>query len=153
MPVITGGTVIGPAQVLFDEVTFTETAGAGTYTGSVTVPRESSIVDILILGVALWDNAGNAVLKVGDGAVDDGFYSNVNLKATDLLAGESLSFALAGGKAGSYIAASQVSSRYSADERVISGIITTDGAGGSAGRTRMLVGWTTTGSAGAATKA
>lgn len=121
------------------EVTFTETTGAGTYTGSVAVPAGATILDIVINGVALWDTTTSATLKVGDAADDDGYYTGVNLKATDLLAGESLSFALAGGKAGAYIANSQVSPRYSASARVISGIITTVGAAGSAGRTRMVV--------------
>lgn len=123
------------------EVTFTETSGAGTYTGSVAIPAGASIHDIVINGVALWDNAGAVTLKVGDAADDDGFFTGVNLKATDLLAGESLSFDLAGGKAGAYIANSQVSPRYSASTRTISGIITTASTGGSAGRTRMSVVW------------
>lgn len=79
-------------------------------------------------------------MKVGD-TDDDGFYTGIDLKATDLLAGESLSFALAGGKAGAYIANSQVSPRYSATARTISGIITTASTGGSTGRTRMTVVW------------
>ena len=123
------------------EVTFTETAGAGTYTGSVSIPAGATILDIIVNGVALWDTGTSATLKVGDAADDDGYFTGVNLKATDLLAGESLSFALAGGKAGAYIANSQVSPRYSATARVISGIITTVGTG-SAGRTRMVVIWT-----------
>jgi hypothetical protein len=75
---------------------------------------------------------------VGD-TDDDGFYTGVDLRATDLLAGESLSFALAGGKAGAYIANSQVSPRYSATARTINGIITVVGGSGSTGRTRMTV--------------
>ncbi len=122
------------------EVTFTETAGAGTYTGSVTIPAGATIQDIVVYGDALWDNAGTAVLKVGIDAVDDdGYFTAVNLKATDLLAGESLSFALAGGKAGADIANSQVQRRYRAAESVVSGIITTSSTGGTAGRTRMTV--------------
>ena len=132
---------IGGTPVRSAEVTFTETAGAGTYTGSVTVPAGSTILDIIINGVALWTNAGACTLKVGDVADDDGYYTGVDLKATDLLAGESLSFALAGGKAGAYIANSQVSPRYSASSRVISGIVTTASTGGGAGRTRMTVIW------------
>lgn len=128
------------------EVTFTETTGAGVYTGSVTVPAGSSILDILINGVALWTAATSALMIVGDVADDNGYYDAVNLKATDLLAGESLSFALAGGKAGAYIANSQVSPRYSASARVISGIVTTVGASGNAGRTRMTVIYTGIGS-------
>jgi hypothetical protein len=119
------------------EVTFTED-GAGTYTGSVTVPAGATLLDIIVNGVALWTAATSATLKVGDATDDDGYYTGVNLKATDLLAGESLSFALAGGKAGAYIANSQVSPRYAATARVISGIVTSVGAG-TAGRTRMCV--------------
>lgn len=122
------------------EVTFTETATAGVYTGSVAVPAGATLQDIIVNGVALWDTGTSATLKVGDVADDDGYYTGVNLKATDLLAGESLSFAFAGGKAGAYIANSQVSPRYSATARVVSGIVTTVGTG-TAGRTRMTVIW------------
>lgn len=130
-----------PAAGFFaKEITFTETAGAGVYTGSVTIPAGATIVDIIAYGEALWDNAGTAVLKVGIDAVDDdGYFTGVNLKATDLLAGESLSFALAGGKAGADIANSQVQRRYGAAERVVSGIVTTSSTGGTAGRTRLVV--------------
>src|SRR4051812_20690609 len=130
---------VGGTPVVAVERAFTETSGAGTYTGSVSVPAGATIEDIIVNGVALWDNAGAVTLKVGDVADDDGFYTGVNLKATDLLAGESLSFALAGGKAGAYIANSQVSPRYSATARTINGIITVVGGSGSTGRTRMTV--------------
>jgi hypothetical protein len=119
------------------EVTFTED-GAGTYTGSVNVPAGAILIDIIVNGVALWAAGSSATMSVGDAANDDGYYTAVNLKATDLLAGESISFALAGGKAGAYIANSQVSPRYSASARVISGIVTSVGAG-TTGRTRMCV--------------
>jgi hypothetical protein len=134
------------------EVTFTETAGAGVYTGSVSIPAGATILDIIVNGVALWNPVTSATLKVGDVADDDGYYTGVNLMATDLLAGESLSFALAGGKAGAFIANSQVSPRYSASARVISGIVTVVGASGSTGRTRMTVIWSVPGAQTAATK-
>jgi hypothetical protein len=124
--------------IVAEERTFTETAGAGTYTGAVTVPAGATLIDIIINGVALWNNAGTATMIVGD-TDDDGYYTGIDLKATDLLAGESLSFALAGGKAGAYIANSQVSPRYSASARTINGIIVTSSTGGSTGRTRMVV--------------
>ncbi len=124
--------------VVAKEVTFTETGGALTYTGAVAVPAGATILDIVVNGVALWDNAGAVTLKVGD-TDDDGYYTAVNLKATDLLAGESISFALAGGKAGAYIANSQVSPRYNAAAVTINGIITAASTGGSTGRTRMTV--------------
>jgi hypothetical protein len=120
------------------EVTFTETGGALTYTGAIAIPVGATILDIIVNGIALWDNAGAVTLKVGD-ADDDGYYTAVNLKATDLLAGESLSFALAGGKAGAYIANSQVSPRYQTAANTINAIITTASTGGSAGRTRVSV--------------
>jgi hypothetical protein len=123
------------------EVTFTETTGAGTYTGSVTVPAGVTLLDIIVNGVALWTATTSAAMIVGDAADPNGYFGAVDLKATDLLAGESLSFALAGGEAGAYIANSQVSPRYSASARVITGEVTTVGAAGNAGRTRMVVIW------------
>lgn len=125
------------APVEAHEAQFVED-GAGTYTATVTLPAGATLVDIIVNGVALWTAATSATMKVGDAADDDGYYTAVNLKATDLLAGESLSFALAGGKAGAYIANAQVSPRYAAAARVISGIVTSVGAG-TAGRTRMTV--------------
>ena len=125
--------------VVCEEITFEEAGAAGVYTGSVAVPAGSTIHDIIVSGVALWTAGTAATLKVGDVANDAGYYTGVNLKATDLLAGESLSFALAGGKAGAYIANSQVSPRYAAAARVISGIVTTTGTTATAGRTRMTV--------------
>ncbi len=121
------------------ERSFTETTGAGVYTATVAVPAGATIHDIIVNGVALWTATTSATMIVGDGTDPDGYYTAVNLKATDLLAGESISFALAGGKAGAYIANSQASPRYSATARTISGAVTTVGAAGSAGRTRMTV--------------
>lgn len=132
------------------EVTFTET-GAGIYTGSVTLPAGATLLDVLVNGVVLWAAATSAAMDVGDATDPNGYYAAIDLKATDLLAGESISFALAGGKAGAYIAASQVSPRYSATERVISGIVTSVGAG-TAGRTRMTVVYSAPATATAATK-
>lgn len=121
------------------EVTIAETTAAGVYTGSVVLPAGATLIDIIINGVALWTAATSATGKVGDGTDDDGYYTGVDLKATDLLAGESISFALAGGKAGAYIANSQVSPRYSAAARTIAIVVTTVGSTGAAGRTRMVV--------------
>jgi hypothetical protein len=121
------------------ETTFTET-GAGTYTGAVTVPADATLLDVIVSAVALWDAATSAALNVGDGDDADGFYAAVDLKATDLLAGQSLSFSHQGGKGGAYFAGSNthVAPRYSATARVISGVVTSVGAG-TAGRTRMTV--------------
>jgi len=117
------------------------TLAAGVYTGAVNLPAGAHLHDILVEGIALWNNGTSATLIVGDGADDDGYYTGVNLKATDLLAGESLSFALAGGKAGAYIANSQVGPRYSATERTITAQVTTVGTAPTTGETRVLVIW------------
>ncbi len=127
-----------------EEVTFTETSGAGTYTGSVAVPAGAYIVDIVLHAVAVWTNAGTATMVVGDGSDDDGFFTAVNLKATDLTAGQSIDLDMPGGKQGAYITIgtypdSHVSGRYSASARSITGKATTSSTGGGAGRTRMLV--------------
>lgn len=120
-----------------EEVTYTED-GAGTYTGSVTLPAGATLLDIIVNAVALWTAGTSASLEVGDATDPDGYYTAVDLKATDLLAGESLSFAHAGGVQGAYIANSHVSPRYAAAQRVITGTVVSVGAG-TAGRTRMIV--------------
>lgn len=113
---------------------------AGAYTASVTLPAGAHLLDVLVEGITLWDSGTSATGIVGDAADDDGYYTAVNLKATDLLVGESISFALAGGKAGAYIANSQVSPRYSATARVITAKVTTVGTS-TAGETRVSVIW------------
>lgn len=130
--------VEGLLSVRSVERTFTFQSAAGVWTGSVAVPAGATILDIIVNGVTLWNSGTSATMKVGDVANDAGYFTAVDLKATDLLAGESISFAQAGGKAGAYIANSQVSPRYSATARVISGIITTVGTS-TTGATRMTV--------------
>lgn len=121
------------------QVLFTETAAGGTYTGKVALPAGASLIDIIIDGVAVWTSNTSASLIVGDGDDDNGYYVATDLKATDLLAGESFSLSFAGGKAGAYVANSQVSPRYAAAARNIIGLITKVGTTGAAGRTRMTV--------------
>jgi len=127
------------SRITVVERQYVETTGAGVYTATVAVPARATILDIIVNGVALWAAATSATMKVGDVADDDGYFTAVNLKAIDLLAGESLSLESAGGKAGAYVANAQVSPRYSAAARVISGVVTTVGASGTAGRTRLMV--------------
>jgi hypothetical protein len=127
------------AGVVAEEVSFSETNGAGNYSGSVNLPAGATLLDVIVTAAALWTATTSATMIVGDAADDDGYYTAVNLKAIDLLVGETLSFALAGGKAGAYIANSHVTPRYSASARAITGKITTVGAAGNAGRTRMTV--------------
>jgi hypothetical protein len=131
------------APVLSQEATYVET-GAGQYTGSVTVPAGSTILDIEIRSTNLWGAATSALMDVGDVATPAGWYSQINLKATDLLVGEVIRFGSTGGKEGTYLvtATGAQNASYNAGPVVISGVITSVGAG-TTGRTRMLVTYTT----------
>lgn len=137
-PLVSADVTTPKGAVYAVEVTFTETSGAGVWTGGVAVPAGATILDIIVNAIALWTSQTSASMDVGDTDVD-GYFTAIDLKANDLLAGESISFALAGGKAGAYIANSQVSPRYSSSARTINGIITKVGTTGTAGRTRMTV--------------
>lgn len=126
------------ALLVTQEVTFTETSGAGTYTGTMSLPAGSRIVDIGCDGQALWNSAGACALIVGDGADPDGFFTSTDLKATDLLAGEINNLEHPGGKAGVYIASEQ-RNLYSAAARDIIAVVTQASGTGTLGRTRVYV--------------
>ena len=148
--------VNGAPVVVAKEVTFAEN-GAGTYTGSVSVPAGATILDIQLRSTALWAAATSATMKVGDAADDDGWYTAVNLKATDLLVGEVVRFNSTGGKEGAYVVTTtgELEKSYNSAATVVTGVVTSVGAG-TAGRTRMLVVYapaSVTGEATAATKA
>lgn len=91
-----------PGTVRAETIRFTEAAGsaAGVYSGAFEVPVGACLIDIIVDGIALWTAGTSATLIVGDAADDNAYFDAVNLKATDLLAGESLSFAHSGGKYG-----------------------------------------------------
>lgn len=123
--------------VVYEAMTFTETSGDGTYTGTVAMPAGSYLIDIQCHGIALWTAGTSASLKVGDGADDDGFYTATDLKATDLLAGEANTLEHPGGKAGAYIGSEQ-RVLYSSTARSVIGVIAKVGTG-TAGRTHVTV--------------
>ena len=147
MPIIGGGNATGPGELVAQEVTFTEVANTGgTYTATVTVPPLSWIFDIRVYGAVLWDSVTSATLKVGDGVDDDGWYIGISVKATDLAAGEVLTFQSAGGKPGAYLNLTDGlrTKCWSTLERVIQGKITeVTTTGHTNGRTRMMVLYTT----------
>ena len=129
------------------EITFTETTGAGTYTGDIDLPAGATIIDIIVSQTALWTATTSAALNVGDftsagvAISASGWYTAVDLKATDLLLNETLSFAQSGGKAGAYNAGTNThwTNRYSATARKVRGVVVTVGAAGTAGRSRLSV--------------
>src|SRR3990167_3247269 len=147
MPVISGGVVGQPGRILFEEVTYTEAGAAGTYTGTVTVPGNSWLLDIKIWNDVLWTAGTDALMDVGDAADADGWFTQISLKATDIVAGtnaEVIDFNNPGGQEGAYLvtATGERAEMYSASARVITGLVTTTGASGTAGRSRMIVFYT-----------
>lgn len=119
-PTVTGGSVSGQTQtapvisapsgsgfLVTKSVLFSETAAGLSHVGTIPIPAGAVICDIRVIAQALW-GAAAAVLKVGDTADDDGYFTGVDLKATDLLVGEVLSAlesSLWGGKEGAYLVA------------------------------------------------
>lgn len=141
-----------PGTVRAETIRFVEADGsaAGVYSGTFEVPAGATLIDVIVHGVALWTAGTSATMIVGDATDDNGFYDAVNLKATDLLAGESLSFALSGAKYGADVvpndatgaslalgAAGQVKRRYLSSARSLSAKVTTVGTVGTAGITEV----------------
>lgn len=118
--------------------------GAGTYTADFVLPAGSILYDVVATAEALWTAGTSAALIVGDATDDDGYLASVNLKATDLLAAESISLQstqVRGGNAGADITvgtSTHIARKYSASERTITAKVVSVGAG-TAGRTRVDV--------------
>lgn len=123
--------------VCMESVTFTQTSGNGTYTGTIALPAESQIIDVQVHGIALWDGDTTSSMVVGDGGSANGFFVATDLKATDLLAGEVNNIEHPGGLAGAYIGAEQ-RVLYSSAARNVIGVVTQVGTG-TTGRTRLVV--------------
>lgn len=90
---LTNKTLTSPAGtgfVIARTVTFTENATNTLHTGTVSIPAGAQLHDIRVMSTVLW-TATTAVMKIGDGVDDDGWFTGVDLKATDLLVGEVLS--------------------------------------------------------------
>lgn len=126
--------------VVSETRSFTQTSAAGIYTGTVNVPAGALILDVKAWSTVLWNAGTSSTLKIGDVADDDGWFTGIDLQATDLLVGEELNFIQTGGKPGAYLvlASGLRSAAYSASARAVSGIITTVGTG-TAGRSFMTV--------------
>jgi hypothetical protein len=118
--------------------------GAGTYTADFVLPEDSTLLDVYVEAVALWDAGTSAALDIGDSADPDGYLAAVNLKTLDLLAGEAISLCSAqtrGAEGGAYATvgtSTHLNRRFSSAKRTISAVITSVGAG-TAGRTRITV--------------
>ncbi len=135
-------------------VLFTENATNTVHTGTVVLPAGAWLHDIQITNQVLW-TAGTAVLKVGDSVDDDGYFTGVDCKATDLVVGEVLSMhqgsidtdGLWGGKQGVYLVAATGRrgptttnfAQYFVAGTSIIGVMTVGTPATTAGRTLMVV--------------
>ena len=114
---------------------------AGVYSISTIIPAGAYIQDIQVHTDTLWDSDTRATLIVGDSDDENGFYTGVNAKATDLVANEVLSFYHLGGKEGAYVTDNNgVMTQYSSSARTVTAQMTTVGAA-TAGVTRIVVIW------------
>lgn len=140
---------IGTGAVQSVVVPYVENATNTIHTGTVTLPAGAWLHGIQVTNQALW-TGGTATMKVGDSADDDGYFTGIDLKATDLVLGEVLNTASSsnwGGKEGAYLVAATGRSgptstnfgRYYAAGSNITGIITVGTPATTVGRTFMNV--------------
>jgi hypothetical protein len=136
-------------NIITKVVTFTENATNTVHTGSVVLPPTAWLHNIQVLSSVLW-TGGTATMKVGDTADDDGYFTGIDLKATDLLVGEVLDTSPStswGGKEGAYLVAASGRrgpaatnfAKYYAAGSTIAGIVTVGTPATTAGRTFMAV--------------
>lgn len=140
-------------RVVVEEIVLNEADGsaAGVYSGSITIPSNSYVIDVLVHNVALWTAGTSATLIVGDGVDDDCYFTGVDLEATDLLAGEGIDFNLPGGQQGADVVetltegtpntlvATQLKRSFLTDSRTITAKVTTVGTAAATGITRVIV--------------
>lgn len=138
-----------PGGIITKVVAFVENATNTIHTGTVPLPAGAILHSIDVLSSVLW-GAAAAVMKVGDTAVDNGYFTGINLKATDLLVGEILNTDPStswGGKEGAYLVAATGQrgpvatnfGKFYAAGSNITGIITVTTPAVTTGRTFMIV--------------
>jgi hypothetical protein len=132
-----------PVQVLRGTMNVSAGGAAGTHSLSLALPAGAVLLDIVIHQVALWNSGTSATLDVGDDTDPDGYFAAFDMKATDLLAGESISFVCHGGKPGAYIVGTLPSghweSRYQSAARTIEAVLTLVGTAATTGETVIEV--------------
>jgi hypothetical protein len=128
-------------------------SAAGVYTLDVFIPAYALVANVTVHNEALWTAGTSAGLEVGfysvaDGAIStvidaDDIFTAVDLKATDLLAGEGIDFNRGGGVEGDLngVVATQLHLIDAVDavDRFIRFKVTTVGTVGTAGKTYVYV--------------
>jgi len=127
-----------PLQVQRGTMIYSDGAAAGVHTCSLTVPAGAVLLDIVVHCVALWNQGTSAALIVGDDTDPNGYFDAVDMKATDLLAGESINLVAHGGTAGAYVVGTLPTghweARYQAAARTIDAELTTVGTAATTGQ-------------------
>ena len=157
-PTITGDGGAGFVRALTAKFDATDghDSAVGTSTGTIEVPAGSVILDIQVSNVVLWDAGTSTTMIVGDDDDPNGWFTGINLQATDLVVGEILSALhgdLWGGKEGAYIVAATGrrgrltagvdSGNYVGAATEVIGSVTTVGTVPTVGTTYMTVFYTT----------
>lgn len=117
---------------------FTETAGAGTYTANYGFPPGSTILDVRWSNQAVWTAATSATLNVGDDDDPDAYFDAVDVKAApiaDVNGAGGISSFLGDTGAGLYAKLT----KYSSALKSITATVVTVGATGNAGRSRLTI--------------
>lgn len=118
---------------------------AGVYSSNkIVVPKFAIVVNVILHAVALWNAGTTAVGIVGDETDDDGYFTNIDMKATDLIISggtQSIDFAKTGGKEGAYCVgtATHWTTRYSTAARTIQAKVTLVGTAATTGESILTV--------------
>ena len=131
----------GPGRDVIEEIAFAEVGGAHTYTGTISVPIGSTVINVVVRNTALWTNGTSASLVVGDHDDANGYIEATDLKAAPLAdtngAGAGLSTLLSlGASAGAYKGGA---GKYCAARKTITATVTTGAGAQTTGRTIVSV--------------
>jgi len=123
---------------LIETRSFTETAVAGTYTATVSIPANAIVLDVIFKNSVVWNNNGTATLNVGDVDDPDGYITAVDVKTApiaDVNGAGGISSKNEDTGTGAY---KGLFKKYTAGGTITASIVTT-GATGTAGRSSLYV--------------
>lgn len=139
-------------HLFFHENDGSSSNGWRSYTGIVNLPKRALLFDIVAYAEVVWDDTGTVSMNVGDHntagtALDaDGYFTGVNLKATDLTAEQTIrlsgNLATAGGEGGAYTNVgtnTHLTDLYYPDGGQIRVTIAAQNGDGDAGKTHLFV--------------
>lgn len=127
-------------------------SAAGVYTADIVIPAYAILLDVIVHNEAVWTAGTDADMVVGlyessggtigDVIDADEIFTSCSLKATDLTAGQSISFLRAGGVGGGMLTEGTSThwlDAMDASERQVRVSVTTTGTVGDAGKTYVYV--------------